>query len=125
MTRKWTILEKSNILNNMMLLKGLAIYKEFQSNTTVTIEAPDPATKPESPGELWGRCQRGFLNVDYSHHLPTQISRSWAWKICVFKEPLSDSAANCWVPNLSRNTDFWEFLAIKRAKKAKATLNTM
>lgn len=61
---------KSNILNTMMLLKGPPIYEEFQSNTTV---APKPATNQNHLRSFWERCQRGFYNVDYGHHLLNQI----------------------------------------------------
>lgn len=60
MTRKWTTLEKSNIPNNTMLLKGLPTYKEFQSNGTVAIEALRPATNQDRLGSLTNDAREVF-----------------------------------------------------------------
>lgn len=34
--------------------------------------APKPATNQNHLWSFWERCQRGFYNVDYTHHLLIQ-----------------------------------------------------
>lgn len=70
---------KSNILNNIMtLLKGLPIYKDFQSDATLV---PKPGCRSESLGEFFvSSCPEWLLKYRFSkkkkqilgHHLSTQ-----------------------------------------------------
>lgn len=97
---------KSNILNNIMtLLKGLPIYKDFQSDATLV---PKPGCRSESLGEFFvSSCPEWLLKYRFSKKKKNRFSvityplktktkkhfRKWSWEICIFKEPLSDKTA--------------------------------